>query len=59
MAHKLITKSLQHTKKYIFCQSEKKFAIILIHSHQVAILVLAVVIFFIWQPKEIEVSAPD
>ena len=44
---KLITKVLWHTKTYVFyCPSEKKIGIILIHSHQMAIVVLAVVIFW-------------
>ena len=43
--HKLMTRILQHTKKYIFCQSDKKIGIILINSHLMAIVVLAVVIF--------------
>ena len=41
----LFTRILQHTKKYIFCRSDKKIGIILIHSHQTAIVVLTVVIF--------------
>ena len=47
MAHKLITKILWHTKKYIyiFCQSDKKVRVILIHSHQTAIVVLMTVPF--------------
>ena len=44
MAHKLFTKVLQHTKKD-FCQSDDKIGIILIHSHQVAIVELAVTVF--------------
>ena len=49
MAHvtSLLSKILQHTKKYAFCQSDKKLGIILIHSHQMAIAVLAVVIFYL------------
>ena len=41
----LITKILQHAKKYIFCRSDQKISIILIHWHQVSIVVLAVFIF--------------
>ena len=41
---KRITKILQQAKKYIFCQSHKKLGVILIHLHQTAIIVLAVVI---------------
>ena len=36
--HKLITKILWHTKKVFFCQSENKIGIILIHSHQMAVV---------------------
>ena len=43
--HKLITKILRHTKKVFFCQSENKIGIILIHSHQMAIVLEVVVIF--------------
>ena len=39
--HKLITKILQHTKKYIFHRSDKKIGIILIHSLQMVIVELA------------------
>ena len=42
MAHK-ITQILWHTKKYIFCQSDKRTDIILTHSHWTAIVGLAVV----------------
>ena len=41
---KLITKLLRHTKKCIFCQSNK-IGIILIHSQQTTIVLLAVVMF--------------
>ena len=45
---KQVTNILQHTTKYIFYQlDKKKKGIILIHSHQMAIVGLAVVIFFI------------
>ena len=43
--HKLVSKILRHTKKIYFCWSDQKIGIILIHSHQVAIAVLAVVTF--------------
>lgn len=45
--HKPTTEILQHTTKSIFCQSgkKKKTAILLIHSYQVVIIVLAVVLF--------------
>ena len=43
--HKLIAEILRHAKKYIFCQSDKKIGIILIHSHWTAIVVLAVIVF--------------
>lgn len=38
---------LRHNKKYMFCQSDhkKKKGIIMNHSHQTAIVALAVVIF--------------
>ena len=57
---KLITKILRHTKKYIFYQSDqKKIHIILIHSHQTSVAVLAVVIFFLFDNSQgKEVSAP-
>ena len=43
---KVTTKLLWHTIKLcIFCQSDKKIGIILMYSHQMAIVVLAVVIF--------------
>ena len=45
--HKLITKILWHTKKYIFCQSDKKIGIILIHSHWTAVVVLATATFYL------------
>ena len=44
--HKLITKILQDTKKYIFAHLIKEIGIILIHLRQMATVVLAVVIFF-------------
>ena len=51
--HKLITKILQHTRKYTFCRSDKKKkGIILIHSRPVAIVVWAVVIFLFGNLKE-------
>ena len=43
--HKLLTKILRHTEIYIFTNLTKKVVIILIHSHQTAIVVLTVVIF--------------
>ena len=40
MARKLITKIRRHAKKcYIFCLSDKKIGIVLIHSHWMAIVV--------------------
>ena len=56
---KLITKILWHTPKYSFCWSDWNSGIILIYLHQMAIVVLAVVIFFIWhsQGKEVSVQA--
>ena len=48
MAHKLITKIVQHTKNiYIFVDltKKRKIGIILIHSHRIVIVVLAVLIF--------------
>lgn len=47
-AHKLITKIMWHTKKYVtfFCRfDKKKIGTVLIHSHWTAIVVLAIVIF--------------
>ena len=44
--YKLIMKTLGHTKKCFFAHLTKKLDIIVIHSHWVAIAVLAVVIFF-------------
>ena len=54
MAHKLImgTKILWHTKKYTFCQYDKKPGIFKIHSHQTATVVLAVVIFLFENLRE-------
>ena len=43
--HRLISKTVQHTPKYIFCLCDKKIGIILIHSHRMIVVVLAVVIF--------------
>lgn len=40
-----MTTILQHTKKYIFCLSDKKKGVTLINSHRKAIAVLSVVIF--------------
>ena len=59
--HKLITKILWHAKNYIafFASLRKNIGIILIHSHRMAIAVLAVVLFFIWQSTRKDVSAPD
>ena len=45
--HKLITKILKHTKKYIFCRSDKNIGIILIHAHWTAAVVLAAVISYL------------
>ena len=47
--YKVITKILQHTKKYImyFTDLTQKIGIILILSHQTAIVVLVVVIFYL------------
>ena len=45
--HKLITKILQHTKKYIFIDLTK-IGIILIYSPRMAIDVLAVVTYFLF-----------
>lgn len=46
--HKPITKILQHTKKYVFADlTRKKIGLILIHSYQIAVVVLAAVILFI------------
>ena len=59
LAHKLITKILRHTKKYVFCQSDKKIGIILIHSHWMVIVVLAVVFFIFDSAKGKEVRAVD
>ena len=48
MAHnKLITKILQHTKIFFF-QSDKKIAIILIHSHWTAVIVVSAVVGFLF-----------
>ena len=49
---------LWHTKKCIFCQSDKKTGVVLIYSHRTTIVVLAVVIFLLDNLGE-EVSAPD
>ena len=44
--HKLITKILWHTKNSIFADLTREIGITLIHSHQTAIVVLAVIMFF-------------
>ena len=50
--YKLITKILQHTKKYVFANPTKIIGIILIHSHHMAIIVLAVIIFLLDNLRE-------
>ena len=51
VTHKLTTEILQHTKN--------STTFLPIWQNWMAIFVLAVVIFFIWQPKGQQVSAPD
>ena len=43
--HKLTTEILWHTRNIFFADLTKKIGIILIHSHQAAIVVLAVALF--------------
>ena len=54
--HKLITKILWHTKKiycnFLFSNLTKKIGVILISSHGMAVVVLAVVIFLIDSLRE-------
>ena len=42
--HKLIAKILQHTENIFFADLTKKIGIILIHSHQMALFVVVVVV---------------
>ena len=57
--HKLITKLLRHTKNMCYIFVENYIGIILIHSHHMAIVMLAVVIFLFDNLRKKEVSAPD
>ena len=56
--HKLITK-IHTIPKIYFGHSDKEISILLIHSHQIVIVVLAIVIFLFDDQREKEISAPD
>lgn len=55
-----MTKILQHIKKCVFCWSDQKLGLILIRSHWMAVVVLALFSFpsVIWRPKGEEARAP-